>query len=55
MLVNMLEARIGIQALQNHDAEGGYITDGVSWHDYEVLLAKCGDSPGCRVIYLCRS
>jgi Uma2 family endonuclease len=52
MLANTLEALIDIQALQNQDAEDRYITDGVSWHDYEVLLAKRGDSPGCRVIYL---
>jgi Uma2 family endonuclease len=52
MLANTLEALIDIQALQNQDAEDRYITDGVSWHDYEALLAKRGDSPGCRVIYL---
>lgn len=52
MLANTLEALIDIQALQDQDAEDRYITDGVSWHDYEVLLAKRGDSPGCRVIYL---
>jgi hypothetical protein len=50
MLANMLEALIDIQALQNQDAEDRYISDGVSWHDYEALLAKRGDSPGCRVI-----
>lgn len=52
MLANTLAALIDIQALQNQDAEDRYITDGVSWHDYQVLLAKRGDSPGCRVIYL---
>ena len=52
MLANTLEALIDIQALQNQDAEDRYITNGVSWHDYEVLLAKRGDSPSCRVIYL---
>jgi Uma2 family endonuclease len=52
MLASTLEALIDIQALQNQDAEDRYITDGVSWHHYEALLAKRGDSPGCRVIYL---
>jgi Uma2 family endonuclease len=52
MLANTLEALIDIQALQNQDAEDRYITDGVSWHDYEAVLAKRDDSPGCRVIYL---
>jgi hypothetical protein len=52
MLANTLAALIDIHALQNQDAEDRYITDGVSWRDYEILLAKRGDSPGCRVIYL---
>jgi hypothetical protein len=54
MLADTLAALLDIQALQNQDAEDRYITDDVSWHDYEVLLAKRGDSPGCRVIYLDR-
>jgi len=52
MLANTLDILIDIQALQNQDAEDRYITDGVSWQHYEALLAKRGDSPGCRVIYL---
>ena len=52
MLANSLAVLIDIQTLQNQDAEDRYITDGVSWHAYEALLAKRGDSPGCRVIYL---
>ena len=52
MLANTLDILIDIQTLQNQDAEDRYITDGVSWQHYGALLAKRGDSPGCRVIYL---
>ena len=52
MLANTLEILVDLRALQNQDTEDRYITDGVSWQHYEALLAKRGDSSGCRVIYL---
>lgn len=52
MLADSLALLIDIEALQSQDAEDRYITDGVSWQQYEALLAKRGDSPGYRIIYL---
>lgn len=52
MLADSLELLIDIEALQSQDAEDRYITDGVSWQQYEALLAKRGDSPGYRIVYL---
>ena len=52
MLASRLETLIDEQALQSPDPEDRYITNGVSWQQYEALLVKLGDSPGCRVAYL---
>ena len=52
MLASKLETLIDAQALQSQDSEDRYSTDGVSWQQYEALLARLGDSPGFRVTYL---
>lgn len=52
MLASRLETLIDEQALQNQDPEDRSITNGVSWQQYEALLMKLGDSPGCRVTIL---
>lgn len=52
MLASRLETLIDEQALQSQDPEDRYITNGVSWQQYEALLVKLGDSPECRVTYL---
>jgi len=52
MLASRLETLIDEQALQSQDSEDRYITNSVSWQQYEALLAKLGDSPGYRVTYL---
>jgi Uma2 family endonuclease len=52
VLASKLETLIDAQALQSQDAEDRYSTDGVSWQQYEALLARLGDSPGFRVTYL---
>jgi Uma2 family endonuclease len=36
----------------NHDREERRMISGVSWTDYEALLADLGDSNACRVAYL---
>lgn len=52
MLASKLETLIDTQALQSQDSEDRYSTDGVSWRQYEALLARLGDSSGFRVTYL---
>jgi len=52
MLASRLETLIDEQALQSQDPEDRYSTNGMSWQQYEALLVKLGDSPGCRVTYL---
>jgi Uma2 family endonuclease len=52
MLATTLEILRDIEALRHQDAEDCYITDGVSWQEYEALLAKMGDRAGYRVSYL---
>ena len=52
MLASKLEALIDEQALQCQDPEDCYITDGVSWQQYDTLLTKLGDSSGLRITYL---
>jgi Uma2 family endonuclease len=52
MLASKIESLIDAQALQPQDPEDRYLTTGVSWQQYEALLARLGDSPGCRVTYL---
>ena len=52
MLASRLETLIDEQTLQSQDPEDRYITNGMSWQQYEALLVKLGDSPGFRVIYL---
>ncbi len=41
-----------LRALHHPEAEDCYITDGVSWQEYEAVLAKIGDRAGYRVSYL---
>jgi Uma2 family endonuclease len=52
MLANTLETLLDIQALHSQDPEDRYSTDGVSWQQYEELLARIGDRLGYRVTYL---
>ena len=52
MLASQLDTLIDAQALQSQDPEDRYLTTGVSWQQYEVLLAQLGDRPGFRVTYL---
>lgn len=52
MLANSLTVLREIETLHHRDAEDCYITDGVSWQEYEALLAKLGERPGYRVSYL---
>lgn len=52
MLASRLATLIAAEALHSQDPEDRYSTNGVSWQQYEALLAKLGDSPGCRVTYL---
>ena len=52
MLASQLETLIDEQALQSQDPEDRYLTTGVSWQQYEMLLAQLGDRPGFRVTYL---
>jgi Uma2 family endonuclease len=52
MLASQLETLIDAQALQSQDPEDRYLTTGVSWQQYETLLAQLGDRPGLRVTYL---
>jgi Uma2 family endonuclease len=52
MLADSLELLIDIKVLENQDAEDRYITDGVSWQQYEALLTRRGDRPGYRIVYL---
>ena len=52
MLASRLDTLIDEQALHSQDPEDRYSTNGVSWQQYETLLVKLGDSPGCRVTYL---
>ena len=52
MLASRLETLIDEPALQSQDPEDRYSTNGVSWQQYEALLAKLDDSPGYRVTYL---
>jgi Uma2 family endonuclease len=52
MLASRLETLIDEQTLQSRDPEDRYITNGMSWQQYEALLVKLGDSPGYRVTYL---
>lgn len=51
-MITSLKELIDAPELQSNDAESCYITDGISWHQYEVLLAKLGDRAGYRVTYL---
>ncbi len=50
MLTADLQVLIDQQAHQ--DPEGRYLTDRVSWEQYEALLARNGDSSAYRVTYL---
>jgi Uma2 family endonuclease len=52
MLADSLEFLIDSKVLENQDAEDRHITDGVSWQQYEALLARRGDRPGYRIVYL---
>src|SRR5688500_11856439 len=52
VLADARETLLDIQALQCQDAEDRYLTDGVSWQQYEALLARRGDRSGYRVSYL---
>ena len=52
MLASKLGVLIDEQALQSQDPEDCYITSGVSWQQYDALLAKLEDSSGLRVTYL---
>ena len=52
MLASQLETLIDARALQSQDPEDRYLTTGVSWQQYEMLLAQLGDRPGFRVTYL---
>ena len=52
MLASRLETLIDEEALHSQDPEDRYTTNGMSWQQYEALLVKLGDSPGCRVTYL---
>jgi hypothetical protein len=52
VLASKLETLIDAQALQSQDSEDRYSTDGVSWQQHEVLLARLGDSPGFRDVEL---
>lgn len=52
MLATTLDLLRDIELLHHQDAEDCYSTDGVSWQEYEALLAKLGDRAGYRVSYL---
>lgn len=49
ILIEDLTSELAIQA---EDPEERFITDGVSWEEYENLLEKLGDSLAYRVTYL---
>lgn len=52
MLASQLEILIDLQALGTQDPEDRYLTTGVTWEQYEALLAQHGDDAGLRVTYL---
>ncbi|HLO51653.1 MAG TPA: Uma2 family endonuclease, partial [Kamptonema sp.] len=52
MLTIKLNGLLEEQALQRQDPEDRYITDRVTWEQYETMLARIGDAAGYRVIYL---
>lgn len=52
MLAGKLNRLIDEQTLQERDPEDRYVTSGLQWQDYEVLLDKLGDNAKVRVTYL---
>ncbi|MCU0543994.1 MAG: Uma2 family endonuclease [Oscillatoriaceae cyanobacterium Prado104] len=52
MLTIELNNLLQEQALQHQDTEERYITDSVSWEQYETLLERIGDAAGYRVTFL---
>lgn len=52
MLTVELNNLLQEQALQHQDTEERYITDSVSWEQYETLLERIGDAAGYRVTFL---
>ncbi|MGL5063600.1 MAG: Uma2 family endonuclease [Microcoleus sp.] len=52
MLTIELNNLLKEQELQREDPESRYITDNVSWEQYEKLLHLIGDAAGYRITYL---
>jgi len=52
MLADTLETLLELPALRHADVEECYSIDGVSWEQYDALLAGLGDRAGYRIRYV---